>query len=247
MKNFLFVLTLLGTASTLVAQDHPVPMSPDLSGRVERDGNDLIVTIINEPRVIGTVGGQARASVATLKLNAQTVTIPVPAMEPNTLFEKRVPIPTNLGTYVLNATLKVNTTNTVQEPRDNNTFTTIFRLRNFSPNGPDLAPMEFEGGGLNTRTEGAARFFYVRNNGNEDAPVSKARFTYKLANGQKQEIIVPVPAIRAGQKAEVRFSPGTCSSTPSSGDCNFEVEVDAGNNIEESNEDNNIVSGQTAG
>lgn len=227
-------------------------MKPDLAGRVERDGDELVITVFNEPLPSnGTSGGNARASVATLKLNEQTQTIQVPALGANTSFEKRVPIPSDPNIIVLKVTLKVNTTNTVQgDVLENNTFTTSFKLASGTGGGgnrADLTPVTFEGGNLNTKVVGAHRIAYVKNEGRKPSTLSKARFTYFLANGQKQEILLAIPVVPPGETVELRISPNTCSSFPPSGDCNFMLEVDISDTVNESDEDNNAIRGGDAG
>lgn len=126
MKNYLVIFLLLGLAQAAFAQgEHIIPMKPDLAGRVEVEGDQLLVTVYNEPLPVnGNAGGYAKASVATLSINSQVQTIQVDDLQANSLFKKRIAIPAALLNQTFSVVLKVNTTNTVIEAdKTNNTFT----------------------------------------------------------------------------------------------------------------------------
>lgn len=123
-----------------------------------------------------------------------------------------------------------------------------FCLAQTKSNMPDLRPVLMSGTQvLKTRIDEQYLYFSVKNSGKSNADASMAQFTYYLADGKKQVINVSTPALNVGQEIELRVSPNTCPSVPSSGDCRYDVKLDAKKVITESNETNNSASGVRQG
>ena len=102
---------------------------------------------------------------------------------------------------------------------------------------PDLEPVE-TAFGYCSRTNGDL-VVTVRNNGPANAGASTTEVSFSTGSGP-QAVQLPTPAIPAGSTVEVIYTmPGACWDP----DCNFQITVDALNQLDETNEGNNTVTG----
>ncbi len=239
-KQFLFALGLLSALSGFCQapiSGHPIVL-PDLVCAVSRAGNEIVVTVTNWPPDSRGCGRSA----ASVTIGSSTQSVAVPELGPEGTFQKRIAIPSALLSGPFKVGVKVDAAQKINESNENNnSCSQIF-------NQPDLKPVLVSGFDiLDVRTDAQFLYFSVTNAGDGNAASSITRFSYHLANNQRQTIDIPTPPIQAGRTIELRVSPNTCSSRPPSGDCYWDVLLDVGKTVKESDETNNTASGSTQG
>ena len=238
MKKFVCLSALLFAALRLFCQTlSGTPIAPpDLVCSISRVGNEIVVRIINA----STDSRGCARSTASVTIGGATQNLNVPELGPEGAFEKRYPISSSLlaGPFVV--TVKADAARKITESNEQNNTTTV------TLNQPDLEPV-LVSGSLAVRTDASFLYFSIKNTGDGNAGSSTTRFSYHLANSQKQDILLPTPPIKAGQRIELKVSPNTCPSRPSSGDCYWDVQLDTGKTVKESDEGNNTASGSTQG
>lgn len=241
MKKFACLTALLFAALPLFCQSpatgKPVVL-PDLVCYISRSGNNVVVKVINAPHDTRGCG----RSTASVTIGSATQNVAVPELGPEGEFEKIFPIPPALLAGPIKVTVKVDALRKINESNENNNSCSE------TLNQPDLEPVLIPGHAiLAVRTDAQFLYFSVKNTGDGNAAASTAQFVYYLAGGQKQAIRIPTPPIPAGKTVELRVSPNTCSSRPPSGDCRWYGKADTDNVIRESDENNNLAEGGTAG
>lgn len=241
MKKFACLTALLFAALPLFCQStiigKPVVL-PDLVCFISRSGNNIVVKVINAPHDTRGCG----RSTASVTIGSATQNVAVPELGPEGVFEKSFPIPSALLAGPFKVTVKVDALRKINESNENNNSCSEML------NQADLEPVLIPGHAiLAVRTDAHFLYFSVKNTGDGNAGSSITRFTYHLANDQKQVIQIPTPPIQAGKTIELKVSPNTCSSRPPSGDCYWDVQLDTGKTVKESDEGNNAASGGTQG
>ena len=241
MKKFVCLSVLLLAALPLFCQTpltgKPVVL-PDLVCSIKRSGNEIVVQVTNWPPDTRGCG----RSVASVTIGGAAQTLNVPELGPEGVFEKRYPISSTLLSGPFVVTVKVDAAQKINESNENNNSCSE------TMNQPDLEPVLVHGyGSLAVRTDAQYLYFSVKNTGDGNAASSITHFTYHLANNQKQVIQLPTPPIKAGGSVELKVSPNTCPSLPPSGDCYWDVQLDAGKTVKESDEGNNTASGSRQG
>lgn len=241
MKKFTCLTVLLFAALPLFCQSplsgNPVVL-PDLVCYISRSGNNVVVKVENVPHDTRRCG----RSTASVTIGSATQNVAVPELGPEAVFEKSFPIPPALLAGPFKVAVKVDAFRKINESNENNNSCSE------TLNQPDLEPVLIPGHAmLAVRTDAQFLYFSVKNTGDGNAAASITRFTYHLANDQKQVIQIPTPPIQAGKTIELKVSPNTCSSRPPSGDCFWDVQLDSGKTVKESDEGNNTASGGTQG
>lgn len=233
------LLLALGMLSALSATCQWVLESkPDLVCSISRSGNNVVVTITNWP----PNSKKCARSTAAISIAGANQSIAVPELGPEGTFTQNFPIPAAALAGPVKVGVKVDSGERIDEKSEVNN-TCVVTL-----NQPDLEAVLIPGHDiLATRTDAQFLYFSIKNTGDGPAGASSARFTYFLANQQKQVIQVPTPPIPAGGRVELRVSPNTCSSLPPSGDCIWQVQIDSGNLVPESDENNNSAGGSRQG
>lgn len=241
MKKYPCLIALLFASFPLFCQTpvsgKPVVL-PDLVCSIKRAGNEVVVQVSNWPPDTKGCG----RSTASVTIGGATQNVSVPELGPEGVFEKRLPIPAALlsGSFVV--TVKVDVLQKINESNESNNSCSE------TLNRPDIEPVLVPGFGmLAVRTDASFLYFSVKNTGDGNAGSSITRFTYHLADNQKQVIQIPTPPIQAGKTIELKVSPNTCSSRPASGDCHWDVQLDTGKTVKESDENNNVATGGTEG
>ncbi len=238
MKNYIvFGMLCLIMAISLKAQqpqDPAVITRPDLSGSIRQNGTNLIIRVENTDIPQTNNGsGNAPKSKAELKMGTQTQTIQVPELAREAVFEKTVPIPTNLLNQSFTATLKVDAPNAINEiSENNNLFTKIFNECDLVvvKNGPNLE-MSWDG-----KNKPGIYSFKVKNDGTRKTPASGARVLVNEPGKPSSTQFVTIPAINPGATVNIAFKFGgkICNTY-------FQVDCDPNNTLKESNEGNNMA------
>lgn len=241
MKFLLCLATALLFITPLAQAQSPgvVITKPDLLGRVQQSGTNLIITVDNgaipNPN---NASGKASRSVAKLTLNGQSQNIQVPEIAPDGKFTHQVAIPAGLRSKAFDATLKVDNANSIPESNENNnTFTATL-------NAPDLTPV-LVNGHVKFREDATSYYMSVKNEGIVKSPAFALRVTYQLRNGQTKVVQGLSTELPVGGTTEVKVPapPADCFNQ----DCLFKVEIDPANNIKEVRENNNTSNGKRIG
>ncbi len=103
---------------------------------------------------------------------------------------------------------------------------------------PDLVPVNPEGFDNFCDRDGLGKLkVHVKNQGNAPAGSSHVQVSY----GQNDELVEPVPALEPGETVTVLFQMYSGCFDPV---CEFEITVDVYDEVDESNELNNIQNGE---